>query len=116
MDLAVDAIDAEGLQAVRLVYVRMSGSGESFAFDEGQVPVTLERLERAATGAAAARLVLSALQLEDGDSLVYRALVRDTNPSRRLGVVGRVHDRRRQAASSSPAPASPCPTRTADTR
>jgi hypothetical protein len=79
VDLAIDATDAEGLQAVRVAYVLASGSGESFAFEEGQVPVRLERLDdRRWRGRA--RLSLSALQLEDGDSLVYRALVRDSNP------------------------------------
>ena len=79
LDLVVDATDAEGLAAIRLAYVRASGSGESFAFEEGQVPVTLERID-ARHWRGRAKLPLSALQLEDGDSLVYRALVRDTNP------------------------------------
>lgn len=79
VNLAIDATDAEGLQAVRVAYVRASGSGESFAFEEGQVPVTIERLD-ARHWRGRARLSLAALKLEDGDSLVYRALVRDTNP------------------------------------
>jgi hypothetical protein len=81
VDLAVDATDVEGLRAVRLTYVRMSGSGESFAFDEGQVSVAVEQVS-AQHWRGRARLLLSALKLEDGDSLVYRALVRDSNPSR----------------------------------
>jgi hypothetical protein len=79
VDIAIEASDAEALQAIRLVYIRMSGSGEAFAFDEGQVPVALERIsENEWRGRA--RLPLQALALEDGDALVYRALVRDTNP------------------------------------
>jgi hypothetical protein len=58
----------------------MSGSGEAFDFDEeGQVPVAVERTsERQWRGRA--RLSLAALALGNGDALVYRALVRDTNP------------------------------------
>ena len=80
VDLEVDATDVEGLRAVRLTYVRMSGSGESFAFDEGQVSVAVEQVS-AQHWRGRARLFLSALKLEDGDSLVYRALIRDSNPS-----------------------------------
>jgi hypothetical protein len=80
VDLAVDATDAERLQGVRVTYVRTSGSGESFAFDEGQVSVAVERVS-AQHWRGRARLSLSALKLEDGDALVYRALVRDSNPS-----------------------------------
>lgn len=79
LDLMIEATDAEGLAAVRVAYVRASGSGESFAFEEGDVPVTLERVD-ARRWRGRARLPLSALKLDDGDSLVYRALVRDTNP------------------------------------
>jgi hypothetical protein len=80
VQVAIDATDAEGLQAVRLTYVRMSGSGESFAFDEAQLPVAVERLnDRHWRGQA--RVSLPALNLEDGDALIYRALVRDSNPS-----------------------------------
>jgi len=80
VDVSIDANDAEGLQAVRLAYVRMSGSGEAFAFNEGQVPVTLERLD-ARHWRGRARLSLASLRLEESDSVVYRALVRDTNPA-----------------------------------
>lgn len=80
VDVTVEATDAEGLEGVRVVYVRASGSGESFAFEEGEVRVTLERL---GTGhwRGRTRLPLTALKLDEGDSLVYRALARDTNPA-----------------------------------
>jgi hypothetical protein len=80
VDVSIEASDAEALQAVRLVYVRMSGSGEAFDFDEGQVAVIVER-SSAKQWRGRARLWLPALALEDGDALVYRALVRDTNPA-----------------------------------
>ena len=79
VDVTIEASDAEALQSVRLVYVRISGSGEAFDFDEGQVPVVIERSsERQWRGRA--RLSLQSIALEDGDAIVYRALVRDTSP------------------------------------
>jgi hypothetical protein len=79
VDIAVDASDAEALKGLRLAYVKMSGSGESFAFAEGEVPVAVDRAsEREWHGRA--RISLASLKLEDGDSLVYRALARDSNP------------------------------------
>jgi hypothetical protein len=79
VDIAIDASDAEALMGLRLVYVRMSGSGESFAFAEGAIPVAVEKAnEREWHGHA--RLLLSSLKLDDGESIVYRALVRDSNP------------------------------------
>ncbi len=79
VEVAIAASDAEALTGLRLAYVRMSGSGESFAFAEGEIPVAIEKAsEREWRGRA--RLVLSSLKLDDGDSVVYRALVRDSNP------------------------------------
>ena len=79
VEVSIEAGDEEGLDGLRLVYVRMSGSGESFAFEEGQLPLEVERVD-ARQWRGRARLSLSALKLDDGDSIVYRALVRDTNP------------------------------------
>jgi hypothetical protein len=79
VDVAIEASDAERVDGVRVAYVKMSGSGESFAFAEGEAPVTLERTSPQ-QWRGRARLSLGALALEDGDSLVYRAMVRDSNP------------------------------------
>jgi len=79
VDVAIEASDAERVDGVRVAYVKMSGSGESFAFAEGEAPVTVERTSPQ-LWRGRARLSLGALALEDGDSLVYRALVRDSNP------------------------------------
>ena len=79
VDVTIEASDAEALQSVRLVYVRISGSGEAFDFDEGQVPVVIER-SSARQWRGRARLSLQSIALEDSDAIVYRALVRDTSP------------------------------------
>jgi len=79
VEIAIAASDAEALTGLRLAFVRMSGSGESFAFAEGEIPVAIEKAsEREWRGSA--RLALSSLKLDDGDSIVYRAFVRDSNP------------------------------------
>ena len=79
VDVSVEAGDAEGLRGLELRYVRMSGSGESFDFSEGRVPLQVER-HAAGEWRARARWSLATLGLEDGDSVVYRAVARDTNP------------------------------------
>lgn len=79
VEIEIEAADAERLEDLDLRFVRMSGSGESFEFNEGRVPLTISRTG-ATSWQARARWSLSALSLEDGDSLVYRAVVRDSNP------------------------------------
>lgn len=79
VDVAIEAVDEEGLRALELRFVRMSGSGESFDFSEGRVPLQVER-NAAGKWHARARWPLATLGLEDGDSIVYRAVARDTNP------------------------------------
>lgn len=78
--VVVDAEDEEGLAGLRVAYVKSSGSGESFEFAEGDAPVSIERMS-ATRWRGRASLSLEALALDDGDALVYRALVRDTNPA-----------------------------------
>jgi hypothetical protein len=79
VNLAIEATDTEGLRALEVRFVRMSGSGEAFDFTEGRVPLQVERASEV-EWRAHARWSLAALGLEDGDSLVYRAVVRDSNP------------------------------------
>jgi hypothetical protein len=79
IEVVAEASDAERLAGLRVAYVKMSGSGESFAFDEGEAPVAIDRTSPQ-QWRGRARLSLAALKLEDGDSLVYRALARDSNP------------------------------------
>jgi hypothetical protein len=77
--VTITARDDVGLEALALRYTKVSGSGETFTFEEGEWPV---RLERPAAGewTAQAELSLAALNLEDGDTLVYRAIARDAKP------------------------------------
>jgi hypothetical protein len=78
--IVVEAEDAERLEGLRVTYVRASGSGESFAFEEGQLPVAIER-DGPHRWHGRARLSLPSLELDDGDSVIYRASVRDSNPA-----------------------------------
>lgn len=77
--VAVSARDDVGLEALALKYTKVSGSGENFTFQEGEWPV---RIARPAAGewTAQAEFSLAALGLEDGDTLVYRAVARDGKP------------------------------------
>jgi len=77
--VAITARDDVGLSSLALRYTKVSGSGETFTFQEGEWPVSIER---AAAGdwTARAELSLETLQLEDGDTLVYRAVARDGKP------------------------------------
>ena len=75
----VVAQDDLGLASLVLRYTRVEGSGESFTFEEGEAPIVLER--RSPTEwRARATLPLQALKVEDGDTLVYRAVATDRKP------------------------------------
>ena len=77
--IEIEASDDIGLQTVTLRYTRVSGAGETFTFQEGEWPVEVTR--RASNRwTARATLALEQLKLQDGDSVVYRALARDAKP------------------------------------
>jgi hypothetical protein len=75
----IEARDDVGLQSLTLRYTRVSGSGETFTFEEGEWPI---EIVRGAAGSWQGRAVFSLekLALQDGDTLVYRAVARDTKP------------------------------------
>jgi hypothetical protein len=75
----MEAEDDVGLESVVLRYTRVAGSGEAFTFEEGDIPI---RVQAASTSSwkATATLALASLKLEDGDTLVYRALAKDRKP------------------------------------
>jgi hypothetical protein len=77
--VAIAARDDVGLASLVLRYTKVSGSGETFTFEEGEWPI---RIEHAGAGdwTAHAQLSLPALKLEEGDTLVYRAVARDGKP------------------------------------
>lgn len=74
--VVITASDDIGLRAVRLRYTRVSGSGESFTFTDGELPVDLRRASDVAWQGRAT-FDLSALAMGPGDSVVYHAVARD---------------------------------------
>lgn len=79
LDLTVLADDDIGLASLRLRFTRVSGSGERFAFTEGEVPLTIERTD-SHSWKARAQWKLDSLALEPGDLVVYRAIATDRRP------------------------------------
>lgn len=77
--VTASASDDLGLDALELRYTKVSGTGEDFEFVEGTLPVTLTRTNGRAWRAAT-EIALGSLQLEAGDSLVYRAVAKDHRP------------------------------------
>jgi hypothetical protein len=74
--VAAAATDDFGLTSLELRFTKVSGSGEQFEFEEGTIPLALERGDpRSWRGRAA--LALSRMKLEPGDSLVYRVVGAD---------------------------------------
>jgi hypothetical protein len=77
--LEIEARDDVGLQSLALRYTRVSGAGETFTFEEGEWPIDIAR-DGVAAWRARATFSLSAMKLQDGDTLVYRAVARDGRP------------------------------------
>jgi hypothetical protein len=79
VDFEVHATDDFGLRALRLEYTKVSGSGEQFEFQEGRIPLTLNKAgDRDWRGRATQSL--TGLDLKEGDVLVYRAAATDARP------------------------------------
>ena len=74
--IRVSATDDLGLAALDLRYTKVSGSGEQFEFHEGVLPLSIARAS-AREWRADTQMALARLNLEPGDSLVYRAVARD---------------------------------------
>jgi hypothetical protein len=75
----VRATDDFGLRALSLQYTKVSGSGEQFEFQEGEIPLAVVRTNDRDWHGTAARS-LTALDLKEGDMLVYRAAAADVRP------------------------------------
>jgi hypothetical protein len=73
------ATDDYGLRSLSLRYTKVSGSGENFAFEEGEIPLELTRTNARDWKGRASRS-LGDLALNDGDMLVYRAVAADLRP------------------------------------
>lgn len=78
--LVVNADDDHALSSLVLRYTKVSGSGERFSFVEGELPLTVRRLDKA-RWEARADWALAALALEPGDVVVYRAVATDRRPA-----------------------------------
>lgn len=79
LGIAITSEDDIGLASLRLRYTKVSGSGERFTFDEGEIPVRITRVsDRQWTGQA--QWLLSPLKLEAGDLVVFRAVTTDNRP------------------------------------
>ena len=77
--VAIDAQDDLGLATLQLKFTRIAGSGESFTFTEGEVPVEIARASDVGwTGRASWRL--GPLGLQPGDMVIYRATATDRRP------------------------------------
>jgi uncharacterized protein DUF4175 len=79
VEFDVRATDDFGLRSLRLEYTKVSGSGEQFEFQEGQIPLAVVKAgDRDWKGSATQ--TLASLALADGDILVYRAAATDARP------------------------------------
>ena len=73
------ASDDLALESLELRYTKVSGTGEDFEFVEGRLPIALVRASDQKWDGTAG-VALGSLQLEPGDSLVYRAVAKDRRP------------------------------------
>jgi hypothetical protein len=82
--VAVDADDDLGLASLAVRYTKVSGSGETFTFTEGALPIDVTRTnDRAWTGRTAWRL--DGLGLQPGDMVIYRGVATDRRPGAPAG-------------------------------
>jgi len=73
------ATDDFGLRSLVLRYTKVTGSGENFEFQEGEIPLMVTPANaRDWTGSASRSL--AELNLKDGDMFVYRAVATDARP------------------------------------
>lgn len=75
----VRATDDFGLRSLALRYTKVTGSGENFAFQEGEIPLAVTSSSARDWKGSASRSLLD-LNLKDGDMLVYRAVAADARP------------------------------------
>lgn len=87
--IRITAQDDLGLSDLRLRFTKVSGSGESFTFEDGEWPVEVRRTSgREWTGSH--QIDLAAVGLAPGDSLVYHAVAHDA----RVGAEGAAESER----------------------
>ena len=77
--ISATATDDFGLRSLELRFTRVSGSGEQFSFEEGVLPLQLDRnSDRSWRGRVS--LALAAMDLDPGDAVVYRVVGADARP------------------------------------
>ena len=76
VEFSAQAVDDFGLRSLRLCYTKVSGSGENFTFEDGEIPLALTRTTSREWRGRAARS-LADLHLQDSDTLVYRGVATD---------------------------------------
>jgi hypothetical protein len=74
-----EAIDDFGLRGLTLEFTKVSGSGEQFDFEAGEIPLTITRESTRRWRGSASRS-LAELKLSEGDMVVYRAVAADMRP------------------------------------
>ena len=79
LDVTIEADDDLGLASLRLRHTRVSGSGERFTFIEGETPLTVTRTD-ARRWTARGTLPIGAMELGQGDVIVYRGVATDRRP------------------------------------
>jgi hypothetical protein len=75
----VRAADDFGLRSLSLQYTKVTGSGEQFEFQEGEIPLSISKANGRDWRGTAAR-TMADLALKEGDVLVYRAVAADARP------------------------------------
>lgn len=78
--ITIHGSDDFGVSSLVLRFTKAAGGGENLTFTDGEVPLAIDRASGKQWNAQAT-LVLDTMGLEDGDMLVYRAIVRDSNPN-----------------------------------
>src|SRR6185295_2287173 len=73
------ATDDFGLRSLVLRYTKVTGSGENYEFQEGEIPLSVTPANARDWNGRASRS-LAELNLKDGDMLVYRAVASDARP------------------------------------
>lgn len=81
LPVTIEATDDIGLASLKLTYTKVTGSGENFEFKNGELPLHLNR-EGPQHWTATSSIPLPSMGLEQGDVLVYRVVVGDTQPGR----------------------------------
>jgi uncharacterized protein DUF4175 len=84
ISFAARATDDFGLRSLRLQYTKVSGSGENFAFEDGEIPLDIARETPRDWSGRAVRSI-GELKLKEGDMLVYRAAAADARAASGTG-------------------------------